>query len=69
MEKYILCHEPEKYQYEGDEESIDTISTVTSVMSQEFINLKYGEYNREYGGAGFYTFCAMCHVPGVCQYE
>lgn len=43
--KYILCQEePQKYDYEVEDDT-RSISTVTSIMSQEFINLKYGKIN------------------------
>lgn len=40
VKKYILCIEPPEEKYE--EHDTESISTVTSIMSQEFINLKYG---------------------------
>lgn len=46
--KYILCQEePQKYDYEGEEDA-RSISTVTSIMSQEFINLKYDQNLSDY---------------------
>ena len=47
VEIYILCYE-ESSEYEVDEEeqSFGSVSTLTSVMSQEFINLKYGKISK-----------------------
>ncbi|XP_076085497.1 uncharacterized protein LOC143056293 [Mytilus galloprovincialis] len=46
--KYILCHEePQKYDYKAEDDT-RSISTVTSIMSQEFINLKYDQNLSDY---------------------
>ena len=47
VEKYILCYEESiEYEVEEDEQSIGSVSTLTSVMSQEFINLEYGKISK-----------------------